>query len=215
MTSLRPRDRIALGVVAAVLVVVAFYFLVFNPQVSKVSDLNQQITAQKATLAQDETTYREGRAAEISLHMDRSEWAAVRRAVPVTADVPGLLRLLQNNSNYAGVSLQSVTMSGNAGAGSALSAATSTDASAASTVPESLQFGGSYPEIEQLARQLDHLVVIDRANAIHAVGPLVTIGSVSITTGNNGPAATLTATIYERHSAAATGTSTTVETTTP
>jgi hypothetical protein len=215
MTSLRPRDKVALSAVAAVLVLVGFYFLVISPQLSKVSDLNKEIASQKATLNQDELTYQEGRAAQIGIHTNGAEWAAVRRAVPATANVPGLLRLLQNNSNLARVKLSSVTMTGNGGATSGASAGTSTDPSAASAVPQSLVFSGSYQNIEKLARHLDHLVVVDQANKLRSFGPLVTIGSVSLSNATAGVNASLTATIYEQPQAQATGTSTTVETTAP
>jgi Tfp pilus assembly protein PilO len=212
MTALRPRDRLALAVVAGVLVIVGIYFLVLNPQMSKVSDLNSQIALQKATLNRDQMTYQEGRAAQISLRTNRREYAAVRRAVPVTADIPGLLRLLQNKSNAAKVRLQSVSMSGNGGAGESQTADTSTGPTAESEVPESLVFSGSYQAIEQLARQLDHLVVLDGDNGIRASGPLVTIGSVSLAGGSR-VAATLTASIYEQSPASTASTPTTAETT--
>jgi Tfp pilus assembly protein PilO len=190
--TLRSRDKVALGIVAGVLVLVVFYFVAIAPQRSKISSLNASIVSQRQTLAEDKTAYEAGRAAQISLRMNRSQWAALKRAVPATANIPELLRTLQRNANSAHVTMQSITLSGTASA----VAETSTSPAAPTSVPVSLSFSGTYQNLEQLLRKLDTLVV-ESGDHVRASGPLVSLGSVSLTGTAGKLDAALTASIYE------------------
>jgi Tfp pilus assembly protein PilO len=205
MTTLRPRDKIALGVVASLLVVVVFYFVAIAPQRSKVSNLNASIATQLQTVSQDQAQYASGRAAQISLRVNRSQWEAVKRAVPAAANIPGLLRILQRNANSAHVTMQSVDLTG---ANTGVSATPTVPTSGPTAVPVSLTFSGSYQNLERLMRELDGLVV-EAGSSVHVRGPLVSVGSVSLAADPKGLNASVSASIYEANDASTAGTSTT------
>src|ERR1700747_1274353 len=100
---LRPRDRIALGVVVIAALVGAFYLLALKPQQQKASALDAQIATQRQTIAQEQQTYEAGRAAEATLKSRAAQWAALRLAVPAQSDIPALLRLLERNAKAVNV----------------------------------------------------------------------------------------------------------------
>jgi hypothetical protein len=205
--SLRPRDRIALGVVVIAALVGAFYLLALKPQQQKASALDAQIATQRQTIAQEQQTYEAGRAAEATLKARAAQWAALRLAVPAQSDIPALLRLLERNAKAVNVQMQSIQLSAGSGSATGTSApssttgASTTSGSSASTahgatgVPVQLTFAGGYRALDALVHRLDRLVVLS-GSTVHASGPLMSISNVSLS-GSPDLTVQLSATIYQ------------------
>src|ERR1700760_26897 len=113
--TLRKRDRIVLAVLAGVAVLAAFYMLALKPQREQASSLASQIASQRQTILTAQSTYNAGRAAPAALKTEGREWASLKLAVPQQSDIPALLRTLEKNANSVHVSMQSVSLTGDAG----------------------------------------------------------------------------------------------------
>jgi Tfp pilus assembly protein PilO len=190
--TVRPRDRVALGVVLLVALVGAYYLLVLKPERHKASTVAAAIAGQRRTLAEAQQNYVAGRAAQASLKMHAPEWAALSLAVPNTSDIPALLRTLEHTANAVHVKMQAIVLSDAAGTTAGAPVPTT---SGATSVPLQLTFAGSYTALNSLVGRLDGLVVVS-GSTVHATGPLLSISNVSLT-GTANLTVQLTATIYQ------------------
>jgi hypothetical protein len=207
--TLRPRDRMALGVVLALALIGAYYLLALKPEQNKASTLSTAIAGQRHALATAQADYATGKAAQLSIKASAPEWAALRKAVPNTSDIPALLRVLERNAKAVGVTMQAISLSGASSSTSGASPSTTTPstgstttggattstASAAASVPLQLTFAGGYTALHNLVQRLDGLVVVS-GNKVHATGPLLSISNVSLA-GAPKLTVQLTATIYQ------------------
>ena len=85
------RDRIALTVVIAAVLIGGFWFLILGPQRSKASKLGTQLTQAKQTLTTAESDAAESRAARAQYPRNYATVAQLGKAVPVSDDVPSLV----------------------------------------------------------------------------------------------------------------------------
>jgi Tfp pilus assembly protein PilO len=210
--TLRPRDRIALVVVLLLAIAGAYYLLALKPEQKQASTLAGSITAQRQALTTAEANYAAGKAAQASIRSSAPEWAALRKAVPDTSDIPALLRVLERNASAVHVKMKAITLTA-AGTTTPPSTATPSTTGAAGTatasataIPLQLSFAGGYTQLHNLVRRLDGLVVVSR-HTVHATGPLLSISSVSLT--GSPLTVQLTATIYQLAAASTAATTTT------
>jgi hypothetical protein len=204
--TLRPRDRIALAVVAVLAALGAFYMLALKPERQQASSLQAQITTQQQALTAAEQSYNVGRAAKASLKADGAQWAALKVAVPQQSDIPALLRTLESNAKSVNVSMQALSLSGSSGSTPAAATpapasttgapgTTTATAPQATPVPIQLTFSGGYVALNKLVRKLTGLVSLS-GGKVHATGPLLSINNVALT-GTKSLTGQLTATIYQ------------------
>jgi len=203
--TLRPRDRIALGVILLLGVVFGYYKLLLSPERSQASALTTSIAGERQTLATEQQTFATGRAAAASLRADAQQWAALRLAVPAQSDIPGLLRSLQRTADSANVKMRSITLSGSGSSGAA-TPATPTSATTATPIPIQLTFAGGYAALDRLVKRLDQFVVVS-GTKVRATGPLLSISTVSLS-GSPDLTVQLTASIYQLPAPAAAGATT-------
>jgi Tfp pilus assembly protein PilO len=215
---LTARDRVLVGVIAVLALCAAFYMLLITPQRHQASHLQAQIGAARTTLARAQRRELVGSAAEAALKASQVDWSATQRAVPRTADVPALLKLLTRSARAAHVSMQSISLSSSAtGTGSTPLAGGTTSATGAInsvagavTIPVSLTFNGGYQALNRLVGRLDALVTTS-PRTIRSRGPLIGIGNISLAPISSSAHSSklsvqLTATIYQRSGASATTT---------
>ena len=217
--NLRPRDRIALCVILVAAIVGGYYMLALKPEQQKASSLQASIATQQQKLITAQQSYAQGRAAEASLKADAAQWSSLGVAVPAQSDIPALLRTLDKTAKAAHVQMQTITLSGSSSGATPTATSTTTSASPATSstgpasgtsgatgVPISLTFEGGYVALNHLVQRLDALVTVS-GGKVHATGPLLSIGDVSLG-GAPHLTVTLTATIYQLDApstAAATG----------
>jgi hypothetical protein len=208
--TLRPRDRLALAVVLVLALVGAYYVLILTPERQKASSLVTAIAGERQALTTAEANYAVGRAAQASIKADAPEWAALRKAVPNTSDIPALLRVLERNATAVHVKMQAITLSNSGGTAAPTptpSPGAATSTTGATSVPLQLTFAGGYKALHNLVRRLDGLVVVS-GGKVHATGPLLSISSVSLS-GSPELTVQLTATIYQLAAASSTAAATT------
>ena len=205
------RDRVLLGVIAAVALCAALYMLVITPERHTAAHLQSQVAAERVTLAHAEQRAAEGRAAEAALKASQDDWSATQRAVPQVADVPALLKVLTRSAQAAHVSMQSIALTGGSAGTSSTAPATAVSSPAGPTaIPVSLTFEGGYQALNRLVGRLDALVTTSR-RSIRSDGPLIGISTVTVAPASSSShpstlSVDLTATIYQR---SATGSTTT------
>lgn len=186
--NLRPRDRIAICVIALLAVAGAFYLLALKPEQHRASTLAASITSEREALEKAESTYAVGRAAQATLATHAADWSALGRAVPETSDVPALLRLLDHDAAAVHVKMQTIQLSSTASStpsttpsttGGTTGGTTSSAASGPTAIPLEVTFSGGYVALNNLVRRLDSLVTISN-QSVQAVGPLLSISTVSL-----------------------------------
>ena len=203
--NLRPRDRIALGVVIVAVLVGAFYMLALKPEQQKATSLDASIASQRQTLSQEQQAYNAGRQAQATVRAQRAQWAALHVAVPAQSDIPALLRILAQNARAAKVKMNSITLGGTQSASSgSSSASTGSTGGGATGVPIQLTFAGGYDALNALVHRLDSLVAVT-GNSVRASGPLMSISNVSLNGAPGNETVQMSATIYQLSGATTTG----------
>ncbi len=109
---LTPRDRVLLGVLVGCSSAAASTSSLLTPERHRANGLQTQISAARTSLAKAQQKELTGHAAEIALSKDQPDWVAAQHAVPNTANVPALLKLLARSAKAANVTMQSITLSG-------------------------------------------------------------------------------------------------------
>jgi Tfp pilus assembly protein PilO len=197
--TLRPRDRIALGVILLLGIVAGYYLLALQPEQNKATALSAAIASERQTLTQAQQSYAAGRAAQASLKADATQWASLGVAVPAQSDIPALLRTLERTAKAAHVKMQAITLAGATGSAPTTSSSAPASTSGATSVPVSLTFAGGYTALNSLVQRLDRLVVV-AGGKVHATGPLLSINDVSLS-GAPKLIVQLSATIYQLNAA--------------
>ncbi|HEX4011715.1 MAG TPA: hypothetical protein VHX62_16960 [Solirubrobacteraceae bacterium] len=195
--NLRPRDRVAIGVIAVLAVCAGFYVLLLKPEQGKASSLAASVAQEKQTLVSEQQAYTTGKAAAASLKTDAAEWGSLRLAVPEQSDIPALLRLLQSSAGAAHVQMSAITLSSpTAATATSSTPAGAAPAAGATGVPISLTFSGGYNALNALVQHLDGLVTVAGDNVV-ASGPLLSISSVQLSPSHPSLTVQMNATIYQ------------------
>jgi hypothetical protein len=189
--TLRTRDRVALIGLLCLALVAAYYLLALAPERAKVKALDGAIATQQQVLAQAQQQLVAGRAAQAALGADAAEWTAIKLAAPAQANIPALLRTLEQTANAEHVTMQAINLT----ASSSTTASSAAASGTAIATPIQLTFAGGYLPLEDLIQRIDRFVVVS-GGRVHATGPLLSIGSVQMS-GTKNLVAQFTATIYE------------------
>jgi hypothetical protein len=104
------RDKIIVGVVAGVVAIAAYWFLLLSPERKKGDDLGKQVAAQRQTLQQAQADATASRSARASYAADYATVARLGKAVPVDDDVPSLVYELQSASSRTGVDFRAIKL---------------------------------------------------------------------------------------------------------
>ena len=105
----RGREIYIIAGVVAVVLIIAWYFLLFSPQRQKMSDLNDQITAQQTALstAQQEVVRLESY--KKTAPQSRAEIVRLGKMLPQAEGIPSLIIELTRTSDASGVDLTTIT----------------------------------------------------------------------------------------------------------
>lgn len=103
------RIQIILSALVAVLIVVGFYFLVMQPQLDELAEIDQRIEAQQQEQVNLQSDIDRLRSVREDAPEVEAEVAAAEAIVPTDPSLPSALRQLQTAADDAGVVLESVT----------------------------------------------------------------------------------------------------------
>ena len=121
------RDRIALTVVIAAVLVGGFWFLVLGPQRSKASKLGSQLNKEQQRLTAAQSDAAQSRAARTDYARNYATVARLGKAVPSSDDVPSLVYQLSSTAQATGVDFRTIKLQ-NASSGAAAAPASATPA---------------------------------------------------------------------------------------
>lgn len=121
------RDRIALTVVIAAVLVAGFWFLVLGPQRSKASKLSSQLTKEEQRLSTAQSDAAQSRAARAEYATNYATVARLGKAVPSSDDVPSLVYQLSSTAQSTGVDFRTIKLE-NASSGARAAPASATPA---------------------------------------------------------------------------------------
>jgi Tfp pilus assembly protein PilO len=102
------RAPILAAVAAAALALLMVFFLVL-PKVAQVSDARAELTDERAKQTTLESELRALQDAKTAAPESQATIDRVNREIPPTADLPGLILLLQNASTSSGIDLTTIT----------------------------------------------------------------------------------------------------------
>ena len=121
------RDRIALTVVIAAVLVGGFWFLVLGPQRSKASKLGSQLNKEQQRLTTAQSDVAQSRAARAEYSSNYATVARLGKAVPSSDDVPSLVYQLSSTAQATGVDFRAIKLQ-NASSGATAAPAPTTPA---------------------------------------------------------------------------------------
>jgi Tfp pilus assembly protein PilO len=188
MGKMTEQAKIALVVVAMVVMAGAFWVLLISPKRDKASQLSEQITGLTAEVSSAKQEAATALAAKKNFSADYKQLVELGAAVPAEAATPSLLVQLNGLSGRAKTSFQSIALG--TGTGPATSAEGSTEllplgASAGpsgfAAMPYTLDFEGGFFDITKFINSLDGLVTTGADGKVDVHGRLVTIDSFSLT----------------------------------
>jgi len=155
------RRWLAGAVAAALVLVLASWFLLISPQRSQAADLRDQATAQQDRNDSIRLRTQQLKAQFASLPQRQAELAEIRRQLPGQPDLASLVRQLSTAAGDAGVSLTAVRpggpqpLAGGAAAGGAASAgAAASGTSGVQAIALTTVLEGSYAELTLFVQKL-------------------------------------------------------------
>jgi Tfp pilus assembly protein PilO len=177
------RDRIALMVIGALVVLGAVWLLLISPERDHAAKLGAQVKTAQAQLASVESQATDARAAQARYASAYASIVDLGKAVPPSEEVPSLIYQIAQASNQKHVEFNSITTGGAPGTGAgASSAATPVATSAAgfTQMPFTFIFNGSYNDLYHLFQQLDEATVHTPSGGLRVSGRLLTLQSVKL-----------------------------------
>jgi Tfp pilus assembly protein PilO len=191
MSKMTEQTKIALVVVAMVVLAGGFWLLLLSPKRAEASQLSEQITGLTAEVSSAKQEAATALAAKKNFAGDYKQLVELGAAVPAEAATPSLLVQLNGLSNRAKTSFQSIALgSGEGGSTAETTTEGSSDLlplgaapgpSGFAAMPYTLAFEGGFFDITRFIHSLDGLVTTEADGKVDAHGRLVTIDSFSLT----------------------------------
>ena len=186
---MRPRDRLVLAAIAAVLVIAAMWVIVVSPERGKVTSLSAQILAEQSALTQAQgqlDTDRDAVSAYVG-HIHQID--EVVRAVPPGAAESALIDTIVKLAGSK-VDFQALDVG-----------AASPGVSGPNSLGLTFSFNSNYGNLQSFLAAIDALTGTDGTN-VSANGRLFTISSVTLTPSTASQTkASIIATVYEQNAA--------------
>ena len=164
----RGREIYIITAVVAVVLIVAWYFLLFSPKQRELSDLDQQVQSAQSALsvAQQEVVKLE--AYKKTAPQSRAEIVRLGKMLPTSEGVPGLIIELTKTAEASGVTVTSIAR-GTVTAGSPFGIQTLT-----------LQISGRYFDVEDFLYRLEEYVAFRNAS-FRVTGRLLQVQNLTLT----------------------------------
>jgi hypothetical protein len=197
------RDRTLIGIVGAVVVIAAAWFLVLAPQRKQASRLSSDVSAQRQLLEQAHADLAAGLVAKHEYGHDYTTVARLGAAVPGDDNVPSLLLQVQRAAGASRVDFRDLQAGQSSGAPApppppAAGAAPATQATTATlppgaavgsagfpTMPFSFTFTGDFFHMSDFIGRLERFLVV-RNRRILVSGRFMTIDGIALTAAPQG-----------------------------
>jgi hypothetical protein len=182
---MKPRDRIAIVGVLAVVVVGAAWLKVVSPErakvrtaESKVTTANQQLQSARGELSAAKSAQRKYAEAYASI-------VRLGKAVPAADEVPALVYELEHAANSHHVEFASITSGGSSGSSSGASSAKAGAAAGSqpavfTQMPFTFTFSGTFADLYHLLTTLQGFATYAQRDGINVTGRLLTIQDLDL-----------------------------------
>lgn len=177
MSRLRGREVYIIAGVVAVVVIVAWYFLLLSPTRNDISSLNDQISAEQVSLAQAKQDVARLEQYKKTAPQARADIVSLSKALPGSTGVPSLLIELPQTASTSGVTLTSIS-NGQVQPGTPFGIQTIT-----------LNVQGTYFDLEDFFYRLENYVQLHNTQFV-ATGRLLQMTTVSVSGGSSSGTAT-------------------------
>jgi Tfp pilus assembly protein PilO len=181
----RGREVYIITAVVAVVLIVAWYFLLFSPTRTKISDLDGQIDSANTTLLNAKTDVARLQSYKKTAPQSRAEIVRLGKMLPVSEGIPSLIVELTKTSGVSGVDINSITRGvTQLGTPFGIQAVT-------------LNVSGQFFDIEDFLYRLESYVAFRNAS-FRVTGRLLQVTILDLATGTSvtpGVTAPLTATV--------------------
>jgi Tfp pilus assembly protein PilO len=182
----RGREIYIIAGVVAVVLIVAWYFLLFSPKQSEKSDLEAQIDTQRTTLSTARQEVERLESYKKTAPQSRAEIVRLGKALPQTEGIPSLIIELTRTADASGVDLTSITRG------------TTTPGTPYGVQSVSIQVVGRFFDVEDFVYRLENYVAFRNEN-FRATGRLLEIANLAMqggaATGTDGSVPPVTVTI--------------------
>ncbi|HEY5168917.1 MAG TPA: type 4a pilus biogenesis protein PilO [Thermoleophilia bacterium] len=164
----RGREIYIITAVVAVVLIVAWYFLLFSPTQSKLSDLDQQVQSAQSTLdvANQEVVKLESY--KKTAPQSRAEIVRLGKMLPESEGVPGLIIELTKTAEASGVVVTGIARG------------TTTPGTPFGIQTLTLQVNGRYFDVEDFLYRLEEYVAFRNAS-FRVTGRLLQVATLSLT----------------------------------
>jgi type IV pilus assembly protein PilO len=148
----RGKEIYIITAVVAVVLIVAWYFLLFSPKQRELDDLDQQVESAQMALTEAQNKVVELEAYKKTAPQSRAEVVRLGKMLPTSEGIPGLIIELTKTAEASGVSVTSIAR-GTTTAGSPYGIQTLT-----------LQVSGRYFDVEDFLYRLEEYVAFRNAS---------------------------------------------------
>jgi len=167
----RGREIYIIAGVVAVVLIVAWYFLLFSPKQSEKSDLETQIDTQRTTLATAQQEVVRLESYKKTAPQSRAEIVRLGKALPQTEGIPSLIIELTRTADASGVDLTTITRG------------TTTPGTPYGVQSVSIQVVGRFFDVEDFVYRLENYVAFRNAN-FRATGRLLELANLNMQAGS-------------------------------
>ena len=170
MSRLRGKEIYIVAALVAVVLLIAWYFLLFSPTRTEIADLNDQISAEQTSLAQARQEVARLEQYKQTAPQSRADIVQLSKALPGSEGIPSLLVELGKTADASGVDLVQISR-GETQAGTPFGIQTIT-----------MQVEGQFFDVEDFLYRLENYVDFHNQK-FDADGRLLQLTNVSVTGG--------------------------------
>jgi type IV pilus assembly protein PilO len=163
----RGREIYIITAVVAVVLIVAWYFLLFSPKQRELSDLDQQVQSAQSALSAAQQEVVKLESYKKTAPQSRAEIVRLGKMIPASEGMPGLIIELTKTAEASGVNVTSIAR-GTTTAGSPFGIQTLT-----------LQVRGPYFEVEDFLYRLEEYVAFRNAS-FRVTGRLLQVSQLTL-----------------------------------
>jgi Tfp pilus assembly protein PilO len=163
----RGREIYIITAVVAVVLIVAWYFLLFSPTQQKLSDLDQQVQSAQSALGVAKQEVVRLESYKKTAPQSRAEIVRLGKMLPEAEGMPGLIIELSKTADESGVSI------------TAISRGTTTTGSPYGVQTATLQVSGTYFDVEDFLYRVEEYVAFRNAN-FRVTGRLLQVTQLTV-----------------------------------
>lgn len=177
MNRLQGRTLYIIAAAVALLIVVAWYFLLLNPKRGEISDLTAQVETAQTNLNAEQQKLVRYESYKKSAPQSRTDVVRLGKMLPESEGVPSLIVDLTKTASAAGVTLDSIT-NGETSAGAPFGIQTAT-----------IQVSGRFFDVEDFVHRLESYVAW-RNESLRVTGRILQVTNLNMSSSGDAAAGT-------------------------